>query len=126
MSGVCQRRWCQQPAPARRGRRQVMTVHPTEQAGNGDGVSMDFQLSAEHQELRRTLRAFFEKEAPHELIMELDRNEQYPAELYAKMAAIGLCGITVPEEYGGNPADEIALCIAVSYTHLTLPTIYPV
>ena len=72
---------------------------------------MDFQLSPEHQELRRTLRAFFEKEAPHELVMELDRQERYPAELYAKMAAIGLCGITIPEEYGGSPADEIALCI---------------
>ncbi|MGF7233545.1 MAG: acyl-CoA dehydrogenase family protein, partial [Frankia sp.] len=72
---------------------------------------MDFQLSPEHQELQRTLRAFFEKEAPHELVMELDRQERYPAELYAKMAAIGLCGITIPEEYGGNPADEIALCI---------------
>jgi alkylation response protein AidB-like acyl-CoA dehydrogenase len=72
---------------------------------------MDFQLSDEHQELRRTLRAFFEKEAPHELISELDRTEQYPAELYAKMAGLGLCGITIPEEYGGNPADEISLCI---------------
>jgi alkylation response protein AidB-like acyl-CoA dehydrogenase len=72
---------------------------------------MDFQLSPEHQELRRTLRAFFEKEAPHEVVMELDRQERYPAELYAKMAAIGLCGMTIPEEYGGNPADEIALCI---------------
>jgi alkylation response protein AidB-like acyl-CoA dehydrogenase len=72
---------------------------------------MDFQLSDEHQELRRTLRAFFEKEAPHELVMELDRTECYPAELYAKMAELGLCGITIPEEYGGSPADEIALCI---------------
>jgi alkylation response protein AidB-like acyl-CoA dehydrogenase len=72
---------------------------------------MDFQLSAEHQELRRMLRAFFEKEAPHELIMQLDREERYPAEIYAKMAALGLCGMTIPEEYGGNPADEIALCI---------------
>lgn len=72
---------------------------------------MDFQLSPEHQELRRTLRAFFEKEAPHEVVMELDRQERYPAELYAKVAAMGLCGITIPEEYGGNPADEIALCI---------------
>lgn len=72
---------------------------------------MDFELSSEHQELRSTLRAFFEKEAPHEEVMELDRQERYPAELYAKVAEIGLCGMTVPEEYGGSPADEIALCI---------------
>src|SRR5690242_9215618 len=72
---------------------------------------MDFQLSDEHQELRRTLRAFFEKEAPHEVVAELDRTERYPAELYAKLADLGLCGITIPEEYGGSPADEISLCI---------------
>src|SRR5579871_6603921 len=72
---------------------------------------MDFQLSEEHQELRRTLRAFFEKEAPHDLVAELDRKEQYPGELYAKVAELGLCGIAIPEEYGGSPADEIALCI---------------
>ena len=72
---------------------------------------MDFELSAEHKELRRWLRAFFEKEAPHELVMQLDREERYPAEIYAKMAEIGLCGMTIPEEYGGNPVDEISLCI---------------
>jgi alkylation response protein AidB-like acyl-CoA dehydrogenase len=72
---------------------------------------MDFQLSDEHQELRRTLRAFFEKVAPHDLVAELDRTETYPAEMYAKVAELGLCGITIPEEYGGSPADEISLCI---------------
>jgi alkylation response protein AidB-like acyl-CoA dehydrogenase len=72
---------------------------------------VDFAIADEHVELRRTLRAFFETEAPNHVIAELDRAEEFPAELYAKMAALGLCGITIDEAYGGSPADEIALCI---------------
>lgn len=72
---------------------------------------MDFALSDEHRNLQSTLRNFFETEAPTHVISELDRNEIYPAEIYAKMAAIGLCGITIDEQYGGSPADELAICI---------------
>jgi alkylation response protein AidB-like acyl-CoA dehydrogenase len=77
----------------------------------GRDRAVDFAISDEHVELQRTLRAFFEAEAPHRVIAELDRTEQFPAELYAKMAALGLCGITIEEKYGGSPADEISLCI---------------
>ncbi len=72
---------------------------------------MDFALTPEHESLQRTLRAFFEKEAPHQVIAELDRAEQFPAELYQKMADIGLCGITIDAAYGGSGADEISICI---------------
>lgn len=72
---------------------------------------MDFALSEEHVELQRMLRSFFEKEAPTHVIAELDHNEEFPAEIYAKLAEMGLCGVTIAEEYGGNPADEISLCI---------------
>ncbi|HVX20998.1 MAG TPA: acyl-CoA dehydrogenase family protein [Acidimicrobiales bacterium] len=72
---------------------------------------MDFTVSAEHDELRRTLRGFFEKEAPTHVVAELDRAERFPAELYAKMADLGLCGVTIEEAYGGSAADGISLCI---------------
>ena len=72
---------------------------------------MDFTIADEHEELRRTLRAFFEKEAPTHVIAELDREERYPTEIYAKLATMGLCGITIDEEYGGSKADEISMCI---------------
>lgn len=72
---------------------------------------MDFGLSPEHQELRSTLRAFFEKEAPVAVVARLDREEEFPTEIYAKMAEMGLTGTAIPEEYGGSPADEIAICI---------------
>lgn len=72
---------------------------------------MDFTISAEHSALRQTLRAFFTKEAPNHLIAELDRAEEFPRELYTKMADLGLCGVTIDEQYGGSAADELAMCI---------------
>lgn len=74
---------------------------------------MDFILSAEHGQLRSTLREFFAREAPTAVIAQLDREERFPTELYAKMADLGLCGLSFGAEYGGSDADEIAICIAI-------------
>ena len=74
---------------------------------------MDFSISAEHLALRKSMRHFFETEAPIHVMAELDHEERYPAELYAKMADIGLCGLAIPEEYGGSAADELSVCIIV-------------
>ena len=72
---------------------------------------MEFTLSDEHVALRATLRRFFAKESPTDVVYELDRSETFPAETYKKMADLGLCGMTIPEEYGGTPLDEIGKCI---------------
>jgi alkylation response protein AidB-like acyl-CoA dehydrogenase len=72
---------------------------------------MDFNISDEHRNLQRMLRNFFETEAPTQVISRLDQNAEYPGELYAKMAGLGLCGITIDEEYGGSPADELSVAI---------------
>lgn len=72
---------------------------------------MDFTLPEEHDQLRSTLREFFESEAPVSVVAELDRHEKFPTEIYAKMAELGLCGVAIPEEYGGSPSDELGICI---------------
>lgn len=72
---------------------------------------MDFSLSPEHQDLRRTLRSFFEREAPIGVVAALDREERFPAEIYAKMAAIDLCGVGIDPRYGGCFTDELSVCI---------------
>jgi acyl-CoA dehydrogenase len=61
-------------------------------------------FSPEHQEFRRTVRGFVEREiAPH--VNEWDEAGTFPRELYRKAAAIGLIGMGYPEEFGGTPAD---------------------
>jgi butyryl-CoA dehydrogenase len=74
---------------------------------------MNFELSEEQRHLRSTLRAFFKKVAPTKEIGRLDREGTFPAEIYARMAELGLCGVTISEQYGGSPLDEISRCIVM-------------
>ncbi len=61
---------------------------------------MDFSLTEEQQQLRRTVRDFAEGEiAPH--VMEWDEASQFPSELIPKLAEMGFLGVLFPEKYGG-------------------------
>jgi alkylation response protein AidB-like acyl-CoA dehydrogenase len=74
---------------------------------------MDFALTAEQRDFRTRLRHFFQNVAPAATIAELDRTETFPDEIYSRMAAIGLTRLGLPEQYGGTPADEITMCVAI-------------
>jgi hypothetical protein len=61
---------------------------------------VDFSLSDEQQQLRRTVREFSETEiAPH--VMEWDEASQFPSEIIPKLAEMGFLGVIFPEQYGG-------------------------
>lgn len=65
-----------------------------------------------HIAMRDAARRFAEEEvAP--LAVELDESERYPAELYERLAAAGLFGISVPEELGGAGADVLAYALVM-------------
>jgi len=57
-----------------------------------------------HRMMRETARAFAEREI-RPIAAELDESERFPSELYAKLAKLGMFGITIPEEMGGAGAD---------------------
>lgn len=65
---------------------------------------MDFELSDEQRAFRETLRAFVDKEIMP-VAIEWEHSGRYPTEIVDKMKAMGLFGLTVPEEYGGFGAD---------------------
>ncbi|WP_417725458.1 acyl-CoA dehydrogenase family protein [Salipiger sp.] len=44
---------------------------------------------------------------------ELDREERFPAEIYAQMAELGLFGISVPEEMGGPGFDTLTYALVM-------------
>jgi short-chain 2-methylacyl-CoA dehydrogenase len=73
---------------------------------------MNFDLSPEHELVRRTVREFAEERvAP--AAEELDREHRFPYELVAELAELGLMGMPIPEEYGGGGTDTLAYAIAI-------------
>ncbi len=61
---------------------------------------MDFELTEEQQQVKRTVRAFAEAELkPH--VMEWDEAQYFPKELWPKLGELGLTGVIFPEEFGG-------------------------
>ncbi len=75
-------------------------------------TAMSFELSPEHEQFRRTVRDFAEKEiAPH--AGKWDREHHFPVDVVQKMGQLGLFGLTAPEEYGGADGDFTSLCVAI-------------
>jgi short/branched chain acyl-CoA dehydrogenase len=74
--------------------------------------AMDFDLSPDHELIRRTVREFAEAEvAP--VAEELDRTKSFPYEIVAQLGKLGLMGIPFPQEYGGSGGDTLAYVLAV-------------
>lgn len=69
-------------------------------------------LSPEHEDFRRTVREFAEAElAPN--LQRWDAEKKLPLDAVAKMGALGLFGLTAPEEFGGADGDFTSLCVAI-------------
>jgi short/branched chain acyl-CoA dehydrogenase len=73
---------------------------------------MNFDLSDEHELIRKTVRDFaVERVAP--VAEELDREHRFPYDLVAELAELGLMGLPIPEEYGGAGGDTLSYAIAI-------------
>jgi len=74
--------------------------------------TMNFGHGEEIDALRDTVRRFAQEEiAPR--AAEIDASNEFPMELWEKMGALGLHGITVPEEDGGSAMGYLAHCVAI-------------
>src|SRR5499426_2465778 len=63
-------------------------------------IDFDFDLGPRVDELRVAVREFAARRiAPQ--ADEIDRSNRFPRELWPEMGAMGLLGMTVPEDYGG-------------------------
>lgn len=73
---------------------------------------MTFELSEEHEHLRRVVRDFAESEiAPH--AAEWDAAAEFPVATVRKMGELGLFGLPFSEAYGGMGGDFTSLCVAI-------------
>jgi len=73
---------------------------------------VDFSLTEEQIQLRRSVREFAEGEiAPH--VMEWDEASHFPAEIIPKLAEMGLLGVVFPEKYGGAGLGYVEYAIVI-------------
>jgi len=72
---------------------------------------MNFDLTDAQRLIRDMVREFAEKEirprAP-----EIDRTDEFPWDLWKRMAELGILGMTLPSEYGGSGTDTVSWAIA--------------
>jgi hypothetical protein len=75
-------------------------------------MSLDFQFTDEHQDLRRSVREFAEKEiAPH--VMEWDEASCFPMQTIKELGHLGLMGTIFPTELKGAGMGYIEYVIAI-------------
>jgi alkylation response protein AidB-like acyl-CoA dehydrogenase len=71
-----------------------------------------FEPTPEQREVGALAREIAEREiAPH--IAHWDRTHHFPRELYTKLNAAGLMGLTIDERYGGAGADYLSYALAI-------------
>ncbi|MGA8941973.1 MAG: acyl-CoA dehydrogenase [Thermoactinomyces sp.] len=73
---------------------------------------MRFSFTPEQEMLRRMVRDFAETEITP-IVTKMDEEDRFPREIINKMAALGLMGIPIPEEWGGAGADFISYILAL-------------
>jgi isovaleryl-CoA dehydrogenase len=72
----------------------------------------NFDLGESAEMIRDSTRAFADAEiAPR--AAQIDRDNLFPRDLWPKMGALGLHGVTAPEEYGGLALGYLEHCVAI-------------
>jgi isovaleryl-CoA dehydrogenase len=75
-------------------------------------AGLDFGLGAEVDMLRKSVSDFSQDRiAPRAAA--IDRDNEFPRDLWPEMGALGLHGITVAEEFGGAGLGYLAHCVAM-------------
>ncbi|MBT5415676.1 MAG: acyl-CoA dehydrogenase [Rhodospirillaceae bacterium] len=74
---------------------------------------MDFSEPEHLELLRDTVHRFAERELPRETVRRWDAEDRFPRETFDKLAALGLTGLTVPEEYGGAGRDILGAMVVI-------------
>lgn len=74
--------------------------------------ALDFGLGETADMLRDTVRSFATDEIAHRA-GDIDKNNEFPVDLWRKMGSLGILGITVEEELGGAGMGYLEHCIAM-------------
>lgn len=88
---------------------------------------MDFGEPDHVTMLRESIRRMLERHAPREKMAKWDEEDVVPRSLMEQIKELGVCGMTIPEEYGGTGRDVLATMITVeelSRRSMVIATLY--
>jgi isovaleryl-CoA dehydrogenase len=85
-------------------------------------ASMQFDLGDDVNSLREMVHRWAQDRV-RPMADEIDRSNQFPAQLWGEMGELGLLGITVPEEYGGSNMGYLAHVVAVEEIARASPSV---
>ena len=74
---------------------------------------MNFEDAEHIALLRRTLEKFVEDHMPRAEAARWDREDDFPRALLAKLAELGVMGLTIPEVHGGSGPDILATMVTI-------------
>jgi hypothetical protein len=90
----------------------ALFVLPCDLKRRREGGCLDFQLTEEQLQLKKSLREFAEREIlPN--VMKWDECGQFPSEVIQELGKMGVLGIIFPSEYGGAGLGYVEYVIAV-------------
>jgi acyl-CoA dehydrogenase len=72
---------------------------------------MDFEFTLEERALAKSVKNFVDKRVEPQM-REIEERNQIPEQLLAEAAALGLFGISIPQEYGGSGLNRLS-CVLV-------------
>ncbi len=73
---------------------------------------MNYELTAEQTEIQRMSREFSTEEIEPAQI-QMDKDHEFPYELWQKWSDLGMAGMLIPEEYGGSNLDPVTYILAL-------------
>ncbi|HEY4644438.1 MAG TPA: acyl-CoA dehydrogenase family protein, partial [Bacteroidota bacterium] len=77
---------------------------------SAEATQINFELSESEKLIQETARSFAQKEMMP-VVMKYDESQEFPMEIFKKMAELGFLGIVIPEQYGGAGLSYIDLVI---------------
>lgn len=82
---------------------------------------MEFELSREDTMISNAIRDWVTKECTRDQLAEWDTADEVPAKLCRELGRLGFCGMSVPEEFGGEGRNILGACIVTEQ----IASLYP-
>lgn len=85
-------------------------------------ITMDFKITKEQKMILKNVREFTLKEISP-VAEEIDRNDEFPPDIWKKLGQIDLLGLSISEKYGGSGYDTLTFTLAVEQIAKVCPAL---